>query len=72
MEESAHNLLKASHQLHNRSLPSKRLIGTRFVMFSNALLSALLASTAGALSLPPLIPSIPGKMCSLLFRPMDV
>ena len=29
-------------------------------MFSKALLSALLATSAGAISLPPLIPSIPG------------
>jgi hypothetical protein len=65
MKESAHNLLKASQQLHNRSLPSKRLISTRSIMFSNAFVAALLASTAGAISLPPLIPSIPGNMLSM-------
>jgi hypothetical protein len=32
-------------------------------MLSNALLGVLLASTAGAISLPPLIPLIPG-MCA--------
>jgi hypothetical protein len=64
MKKSAQNLLKASQQLHNHFLSSKRLIGTRLIMFSNALMAALLASTAGAISLPPLIPSIPGNMRS--------
>jgi hypothetical protein len=65
MKKPAHNLLKASQQLHNRFLSSKRLIVTRLIMFSNALMAALLASTAGAISLPPLIPSIPGNMRSI-------